>query len=98
MTNFGRISKVRSFTEKERDELRAKILRFCSKPRTQQEVAKKFGISGISASAFLSNLINTGKVESDGTLEKQECGTPIQYIRCWKKEITKGLARVKAER
>jgi len=82
MTDFGRISKVRSFTEKERDELRSKILRFCGKPRTHLEVAKRFGISGISASAFLSGLICKNKVKSDQMWEKHNRKIPAKYVRC----------------
>ena len=43
-------------TKKQRDELREKIIKYCSKPRTPEQVATKFQISQISASAFLSNL------------------------------------------
>jgi predicted HTH transcriptional regulator len=57
-----------SLNRKRRDELRAKILRFCSgtMARTHREVAKKFGISGISAAAFLSGLVDRGKMTRIG--------------------------------
>lgn len=43
-------------TKKQRDELREKIIKYCGKPRTPEQVAIKFQISQISAAAFLSNL------------------------------------------
>ena len=43
----------RSLTGKERLDLRERIVSFFSKPRTYEEVAKHFDISGISAQAFL---------------------------------------------
>ena len=39
-----------------RDKMRQKIIQFCEKPRTHREVAENFGVSGISAAAFLSGL------------------------------------------
>jgi hypothetical protein len=50
-------------TSKRRNELRAKIVAFCSgdpKGKTHQEVAAEFKISGISAAAFLSGLVRNG--------------------------------------
>ena len=43
-------------TKKQRDDLRLKIIKYCGSPRTPEQVAIKFQISQISASAFLSNL------------------------------------------
>jgi hypothetical protein len=43
-------------TKKQRDDLRKKIIKYISQPRTPEQVAIKFQISKISASAFLSDL------------------------------------------
>ena len=43
-------------TRRDRNEIRAQIIDFCATPKTLQEIAKKFEISGISAGNFLSNL------------------------------------------
>jgi len=52
------ISNTGTLAKNVRDTLRKKILTFCRrKPRTVREVSDEFSISGISAGAFLSNLI-----------------------------------------
>ena len=45
-----------TLTRKDRNEIRVQIIIFCETPRTTQEIAKKFEISGKSAGNFLSTL------------------------------------------
>jgi hypothetical protein len=43
-------------TRRDRNKIRAQIIYFCATPKTLQEIAKEFEISGISAGNFLGTL------------------------------------------
>jgi hypothetical protein len=52
-------------------EIKKKIARFCIKPRTLEEVKKKFSLSGISASAYLSWMLCNGVCDTTGKGKKK---------------------------